>query len=149
LMMGMPFALGMRLAATRPGATTAFMWGINGAMSVCGSVFGLVLALFFGISTAFWVGLLAYALAFAAMTRMAPPRGEPSTVVSIAGEPQPVAVPAPCTVSDACGTRDRVPEEPGGEPDQPAVREQLHPPAPRADADELQHAVQEGTCGAG
>ncbi|HYL53525.1 MAG TPA: hypothetical protein VEZ15_16245 [Acidimicrobiia bacterium] len=95
LMMGMPFALGMRLAATRPGATTAFMWGINGAMSVCGSVFGLVLALFFGISTAFWVGLLAYALAFAAMTRMAPPRGEPSTVVSIAGEPQPVAVPAP------------------------------------------------------
>jgi len=95
LMMGMPFALGMRLAATRPGATTAFMWGINGAMSVCGSVFGLVLALFFGISTAFWVGLLAYALAFAAMTRMAPPRGEPSTVVSISGEAEPVAVPTP------------------------------------------------------
>jgi hypothetical protein len=94
LMMGMPFALGMRLAATRPGATTAFMWGINGAMSVCGSVFGLVLALFFGISTAFWVGLLAYAVAFGAMTRMAPPRSEPATVASLAGEPEPVAVPA-------------------------------------------------------
>jgi hypothetical protein len=94
LMMGMPFALGMRLAATRPGATTAFMWGINGAMSVCGSVFGLVLALFFGISTAFWVGLLAYAVAFGAMTRMAPPGGEPSAVVSVTGQPEPVAVPA-------------------------------------------------------
>jgi hypothetical protein len=76
LMMGMPFALGMRMAAMRPEAPTAFMWGINGAMSVCGSVFGLVLALFFGISTAFWVGLVAYGFAFAAMTRMLRPSEE-------------------------------------------------------------------------
>ncbi len=94
LMMGMPFALGMRMAATRPGATTAFMWGINGAMSVCGSVFGLVIALFFGISTSFWVGLLAYAVAFGAMTRMLPPAGEPAPAVSLSDEPDPVAVPA-------------------------------------------------------
>ena len=77
LMMGMPFALGMRMAATRTGATTSFMWGINGAMSVCGSVFGLVLALFFGIATAFWVGAATYLVALLAMVRIANPRTEP------------------------------------------------------------------------
>jgi hypothetical protein len=85
-MMGMPFALGMRMAAKRPGATTAFMWGINGAMSVCGSVFGLVLALFFGISTAFWVGLVAYAFAFAAMTRILRPPEMSSVLVTLDDE---------------------------------------------------------------
>ena len=67
LVMGMPFALGMRTAAQRANAPTSFMWGVNGATSVCGSVFGLVLALFFGISTAFWIGTVAYAAAFGAM----------------------------------------------------------------------------------
>jgi hypothetical protein len=67
LFMGMPFALGMRAAATVPGAPTAFLWGINGAASVCASVLGVVIALFFGISTAFWAGALAYGLAFASM----------------------------------------------------------------------------------
>jgi hypothetical protein len=67
LVMGMPFAIGMRTAAQRADAPTSFMWGINGATSVCGSVFGLVLALFFGISTAFWAGAVAYAVAFGAM----------------------------------------------------------------------------------
>jgi hypothetical protein len=76
LMMGMPFAMGMRMATTRPGATTAFMWGINGATSVCGSVFGLVFALFFGISTAFWVGAFAYLVALLAMVRIVTPHEE-------------------------------------------------------------------------
>jgi hypothetical protein len=67
VVMGMPFALGMRAAATVPGAPTAFLWGINGAASVCASVLGVVIALFFGISTAFWAGALAYGLAFASM----------------------------------------------------------------------------------
>jgi hypothetical protein len=66
-LMGMPFAIGMRAAATRPNAPTAFLWGINGATSVCASVFAMVLALFFGISTAFWAGFLAYAMAAASM----------------------------------------------------------------------------------
>ncbi|MBV8949455.1 MAG: hypothetical protein JOZ99_01160 [Actinobacteria bacterium] len=70
LMMGMPFALGMRMAAARPGAPTAFMWGVNGATSVCGSVFGLVFALFAGIPTAFWVGGLSYLVALLAMVRI-------------------------------------------------------------------------------
>lgn len=71
LLMGMPFAVGMRVATTRPSAPTAFMWGINGAMSVCGSVFGLIIALFFGIAAAFWVGAVAYLVAFLALVRIA------------------------------------------------------------------------------
>src|SRR3712207_2284998 len=63
LLMGMPFSLGMRAAAARPGTPTAFLWGINGATSVCASVLGMLLALFLGISVAFWAGLLAYAMA--------------------------------------------------------------------------------------
>jgi predicted membrane-bound spermidine synthase len=63
LVMGMPFAIGMRSAAARSGAPTAFLWGINGAMSVCASVFGVVIALFFGISISYWVGCAAYVLA--------------------------------------------------------------------------------------
>jgi hypothetical protein len=67
LVMGMPLAIGMRLAATHPNAPTSFLWGINGAMSVCASVFGMAIALFFGIAAAFWTGWVAYAIAAGAM----------------------------------------------------------------------------------
>lgn len=62
LVMGMPFAIGMRAANAR-GAPTAFLWAINGATSVCASVFAVVIALFFGIAAAFWAGVAAYAVA--------------------------------------------------------------------------------------
>jgi hypothetical protein len=64
--MGMPLAIGMRVAGRR-GAPTSFLWGINGATSVCGSVLSMAVALFFGISASFWVGWVAYAAAGAAM----------------------------------------------------------------------------------
>jgi hypothetical protein len=67
LVMGMPFAIGMRAASARSGVPTPFLWGINGATSVCASVFGVVIALFFGISAAYWTGTLAYVLALASM----------------------------------------------------------------------------------
>ncbi len=73
--MGMPFAVGMRLAASRDGVPTAFLWGINGATSVCASVLGIVLSLFFGIATAFWVGALAYVVALASLTVLTRTRG--------------------------------------------------------------------------
>jgi MFS family permease len=77
LAMGMPFAIGMRAAGTRPGAPTAFLWGINGALSVCASVFAVVIALFFGISRAFWTGWAAYLVALVAMA-IATRRREPT-----------------------------------------------------------------------
>ncbi|MDP3768639.1 MAG: hypothetical protein Q8S13_11550, partial [Dehalococcoidia bacterium] len=67
LLMGMPFPLGMKVASLRPGAPTAFFWGINGATSVCASVFAVVISMGWGISAAFWAGCLSYATAAIAM----------------------------------------------------------------------------------
>jgi hypothetical protein len=68
LLMGMPFSIGMRAAsAARPDAPTAFLWGINGAMSVCASVLATLLAILFGIKVAYWSGWWAYVLAAAAL----------------------------------------------------------------------------------
>jgi hypothetical protein len=87
LPMGMPFAVGMRAAAAVPGAPTAFLWGINGAASVCASVLAVVISLFFSISTAFWAGALAYGLACVSMVLLS--RGR-TTAASVASpEPQP------------------------------------------------------------
>jgi hypothetical protein len=85
LVMGMPFAIGMRAASQRPGAPTAFLWGINGAMSVCASVLAVVIALFFGISTAYWAGFLAYGLALGSIIVIS--RARPA--------PEPTPAPAP------------------------------------------------------
>jgi hypothetical protein len=85
LLMGMPFAVGMRAAATIPGAPTAFLWGINGTASVCASVLGVVISLFFGISTAYWAGALAYGLACVSMVLLS--RGR--TTAAAATVPRP------------------------------------------------------------
>jgi len=67
LLLGMPFPLGMKVAATRPDAPTAFFWGINGATSVCASVLAVSISLGWGISMAFWTGALAYLIAALAL----------------------------------------------------------------------------------
>ena len=67
LLMGMPFPLGMTVASMRPNSPTAFFWGINGATSVCASVFAVVIAMGWGISSTFWVGIACYAVATAAL----------------------------------------------------------------------------------
>ena len=67
LLMGMAFPIGMRAASSRPGAPTAFLWGINGATSVCASVFGVAIAVFYGISTSYAIGVGAYVVAAAAL----------------------------------------------------------------------------------
>jgi hypothetical protein len=91
--MGMPLAIGMRVAGGR-GAPTSFLWGINGATSVCGSVLSMAVALFFGISVSFWVGWAAYAAAATAMfvvvqatRRRAVPVGDPDAGPDDAREP--------------------------------------------------------------
>ena len=67
LVMGMPFSIGMGAASRRTGAPTAFLWGINGAMSVVASVFGALLAMFFGINFTFGAGFVAYTVAAVAL----------------------------------------------------------------------------------
>ncbi len=66
-LMGMPFPIGMKMASLRPNAPTAFLWGINGAMSVCASVLAVLIALSWGISSAFWMGCVSYAVGLAAL----------------------------------------------------------------------------------
>ena len=67
LVMGVPFPLGMKVAALRPNAPTAFFWGINGATSVSASVLAVAVSMGWGISMAFWAGCLAYLIAGLAM----------------------------------------------------------------------------------
>jgi hypothetical protein len=66
LFMGMAFPLGMRLASGRTPALTPWLWGINGATSVCASVLAIVIALSASISAAFWTGAACYVLALLA-----------------------------------------------------------------------------------
>lgn len=68
IFMGMAFPLGMKAAASvRQGAITPLLWGVNGATSVVASVLALAVALSTSISTAFWLGLACYAVAFASL----------------------------------------------------------------------------------
>ena len=70
LFMGMAFPLGMRLAAGgRAQALTPWLWGINGAASVCASVLAVVIALHTSISAAFWTGVGCYVTAVLAFIR--------------------------------------------------------------------------------
>jgi hypothetical protein len=66
LFMGMAFPLGMKLASTRSASLTPWLWGINGAMSVCASVLAVVIALDSSISASFWTGVACYGCAFLA-----------------------------------------------------------------------------------
>jgi hypothetical protein len=61
--MGMAFPLGIRLASESSPRLTPWLWGINGATSVCASVFAVVLAISFGIRSAFWTGFVSYVIA--------------------------------------------------------------------------------------
>jgi hypothetical protein len=65
--MGTAFPLGMRLAASRSTALGAWLWGINGAASVCASVLAVAIALHRGIAAGFWTGVACYAAAAVAL----------------------------------------------------------------------------------
>ncbi|CAN5749028.1 hypothetical protein BH23ACT2_BH23ACT2_00070 [soil metagenome] len=99
-MMGMPFAIGMRVAAHH-GAPTAFLWGINGATSVVASVFAMVIAVFFGIAMTLFAGFAAYLLAagsLAASVRRMSPSPVPAEA---SGAPDAASQPDRATVAGA------------------------------------------------
>jgi hypothetical protein len=64
--LGMAFPLGMKLANAKREGLTPWLWGINGATSVCASVVALAISLSFGITASFWTGFACYAIALAA-----------------------------------------------------------------------------------
>ena len=61
--MGMAFPIGMKRAAEENAALTPWLWGVNGATSVCASVLAVVIAMAWGINVASWMGVGCYALA--------------------------------------------------------------------------------------
>ena len=61
--MGMAFPIGMKRALAAAPSIAPWLWGVNGAASVCASVLVVVIALGAGISTAFWVGTVCYLVA--------------------------------------------------------------------------------------
>jgi hypothetical protein len=65
VVMGMPFPLGMRRADELSPAVSPWLWGINGAASVCASVVAVVIALSVGISASYWTGMACYVVAAA------------------------------------------------------------------------------------
>jgi spermidine synthase len=62
--MGSALPLGMQLANRYSSQLTPWLWGINGATSICGSVFAMVIALSQGIQATYVSGLICYSLAF-------------------------------------------------------------------------------------
>ena len=61
--MGMAFPIGMRRALAEAPSIAPWLWGVNGAASVCASVLVVVIALGAGISAAFWAGSACYLVA--------------------------------------------------------------------------------------
>ena len=68
LLMGMPFPLGIQRLDALGHEMIPWVWGINGAFSVLGSVFAAVLSINYGFATTMWIGLAAYVGALAAFT---------------------------------------------------------------------------------
>jgi len=62
-MMGMFFPLGLKMADRQKEISLAWCWAVNGMTSVCAAVYSIALAITWGFSTTYWVGILCYALA--------------------------------------------------------------------------------------
>jgi hypothetical protein len=63
LLMGMPFPLGLKQAATEDGSTVEWAWALNAAASVLGSVAAMVIAIHFGLTVTLACAGVAYAMA--------------------------------------------------------------------------------------
>ena len=70
LVMGMPFPQGLRRTGQGSLPPPPFYWGLNGVMSVIGSVGTIVIALVFGFQTAMLAGSACYVMAAVASGAM-------------------------------------------------------------------------------
>ena len=61
--MGMPFPMGITAVHDREPRIVPWAWGVNGTLSVLGSVLAAVLSIRFGFAVAMLVGQLAYLVA--------------------------------------------------------------------------------------
>ena len=82
-LMGMAFPLGMRAATGRAPALTPWLWGINGATSVCASVVAVAIALHWGIAASFWTGVVCYVMATVSLMKASPVRETVETPIDL------------------------------------------------------------------
>ncbi|HEY0710072.1 MAG TPA: hypothetical protein VGG33_24895 [Polyangia bacterium] len=87
LLMGTAFPLGMKWAGAHAPALRPWLWGINGATSVCASVLAIAISLSFGISVSYWAGVACYLVAVGAVTYAA-------RKSRVAATPEPTSTPA-------------------------------------------------------
>ena len=62
-LMGMPLPLGMRLMKLRAPNALAWAWGVNGSLTVVGTVLAMVISIFFGIGITLMLAAVLYAVA--------------------------------------------------------------------------------------
>jgi hypothetical protein len=70
IMMGMPFPRGLKLSGQGSLPPAPFYWGLNGIVSVMGSLGTVVMALVFGFQVAMLAGSACYALGAVASLNM-------------------------------------------------------------------------------
>jgi predicted membrane-bound spermidine synthase len=67
---GMALPLGFTIVPTELDALMPVFWGINGAASICASIVAMLIAMNYGISSAYWSGFFCYVIAVAAYAWM-------------------------------------------------------------------------------
>ncbi|MDD1749694.1 MAG: hypothetical protein LUO89_07440, partial [Methanothrix sp.] len=67
-LMGMPFPAGMKLLGKVNSSLVPWAWSVNGCFSVLAPVLAIMIALVTGFRTVFWLGALAYGMAFAVLS---------------------------------------------------------------------------------
>lgn len=70
LLLGIPFAYGLRTIGEHAPELTPWAWAINGCTSVVGSILTVVLSMNFGFSAVLWIASLLYVAGFAALNRL-------------------------------------------------------------------------------
>lgn len=73
LFMGMAIPLGINLATAKSPGILPWLWGINGATSVCASVLTIAVSINWGLSASYWTGVTFYLLSivfFACATKV-------------------------------------------------------------------------------
>jgi hypothetical protein len=72
LLLGIPFAYGLRVAHAHDPRLTAWAWAVNGCLSVVGSILTVVVSMNFGFSAVLWFAAAVYLLGFALLAGLKP-----------------------------------------------------------------------------
>jgi MFS family permease len=76
LVLGCFFPLGIRLAQNNRMSETAWLWAINGVFGVLASALAVFVAIYFSISSNFWIGALCYLGLAIPLTLLAAPKAK-------------------------------------------------------------------------